>query len=135
MYQFSKRSKEELATCHDDLQSLFQMVIRDRDCSILKGRRGAIEQEMCFENGTSNAHYGQSPHNTEPKSCGVDVMPYPVNWDDVDGVMEFRNFVELTAKLMGIELHPLIKFLNRKGQLIIDWPHYQLASWQKPKET
>ena len=130
MAKFSKKSLEVLAGCHDDLWRLFIEVVKTRDCSIICGYRPKEEQQAAYDAGNSNAKPGQSPHNADP-AMAVDVMPYPIDWKDEAGIYEFRNFVDVTAKRMNIELHPLIKFRNKKGQLIIDLPHYQLAAWRK----
>jgi peptidoglycan L-alanyl-D-glutamate endopeptidase CwlK len=43
MAKFSKRSKDNLATCHEDLQTLFNEVIQYTDCIVICGHRGEEE--------------------------------------------------------------------------------------------
>ena len=45
MPRFGKKSKEKLATCDDQLQKVFNEVIKYVDCSILEGHRSGERQE------------------------------------------------------------------------------------------
>lgn len=131
MAKFSNISLARLRSCHADLQRLFHAVIQKQDCAVTCGRRTDEEQAQAYADGNTAAKPGQSPHNANP-SMAVDVMPYPIDWEDEAEILEFRNLVDLTAVSLGIELHPLIRFRNKKGQFIVDLPHYQLAEWKKP---
>ena len=53
MFRFSHISRSRLNTCHPDLITLFNTVIRNYDCSILCGHRGELEQNEAFDNGYS----------------------------------------------------------------------------------
>ena len=130
MPKFGNVSLERLSGCHLDLQKLAYAVVAKRDCAVVCGHRGMNEQQRAYSEGNSNAKPGQSPHNDSP-SMAMDLMPYPIDWKNEEEVLEFRNLVDITANLLHIELHPLIKFRNKKGQLIIDLPHYELAEWHK----
>ena len=52
-YAFSKTSKSRLETCHDELQRLFNEVIKCKDCSILEGARSDERQEELYSQGKS----------------------------------------------------------------------------------
>jgi peptidoglycan LD-endopeptidase CwlK len=132
MPKFSEHSLEKLATCHPDLQKLANALILQRDCIIVQGHRSQAEQEQYWQAGTTSCRF--SPHNEDP-SMAIDMMACPLDWGDIDTINEFRNLVDIVAKQVGVELHPLIRFQNKKGQWITDYPHYQLAEWHKPKET
>jgi peptidoglycan L-alanyl-D-glutamate endopeptidase CwlK len=120
MSSFSANSLLKLETCAPRLQSLFREVVKHRDCTILCGNRGKEEQELAFREGKSKAHYGESKHNYSP-SCAVDVMPYPINWDDMNGLREFAGFVQGVAAHMNIQIQWGGNF---KG--FFDGPHYEL---------
>lgn len=122
MPAFSKTSLSRLYTCHPDLQKLFLEVIRDRDCTIICGYRGPEDQEKAFADGKSKAHYGQSRHNNYP-SRAIDVMPYPINWDDIEGIKAFADFVKTTAIKLGIEIRWGGEFKS-----FFDGPHYELTN-------
>lgn len=120
MPTFSKRSLQRLFTCDQQLQDLFLEVIKERDCTIVCGYRGPEDQEQAFREGKSKAHFGQSAHNFFP-SKAVDVVPYPVNWSDKEGITEFAMYVLEKAKQMGINIKWGGAFKS-----FFDGPHYEL---------
>jgi len=95
MYKFSRISSERLATCHPDLQVLFNEVIKYFDCSVLCGHRGREEQEKAFSEGKSKLRFPQSKHNSTP-SMAVDVAPFPIDWNDL------HRFYYFAGRVMGI---------------------------------
>jgi len=100
MYKFSKRSEKNLTEAHQDLQTLFRTIIKYRDCSIICGHRGEMEQNAAFDRGNSKLRYPKSKHNKMP-SLAVDVIPYPFNgWNDIDQFKEFGNFVKGIAVML-----------------------------------
>ena len=103
MPKFSKRSANNLKTCHSNLQALFNKVIKHFDCIVISGHRDREEQDRIFEEGHSQLKYPQSKHNTIP-SDAVDVMPYPVNWADTKRMYFFAGFVKGIAAEMGIAI-------------------------------
>lgn len=121
MPQFGARSRQRLATCHPDLQRLFNEVIREVDCSVLCGYRGKAEQEAAFASGNSKARWGQSKHNRKP-SLAVDVVPYPIDWNDIPRFIEFVNLVKKKAKEMDIKIRCGADFTSLK-----DYPHFELV--------
>ena len=130
MPTFSRRSLNHLDTCHFSLQRLFLEVIKERDCTILQGFRGKDDQEKAFNEGKSKAHWGQSKHNYSP-SCAVDVMPYPIDWNDIKGITEFAKYVLSVAKKLDIKIvwgadwdSDGIPWERENWE--IDGPHYEL---------
>lgn len=93
MPRFSKKSLMRLITCHQDLQTLFNEVIKIYDCTILCGHRNKEDQEKAVREGKSKLHYPNSKHNTSP-SLAADVAPYPIDWDDVGRFKEFASHVK-----------------------------------------
>ncbi len=120
--KFSKRSKANLETCAPPLQLLFFEIIRHVDCTIICGHRGKEAQEEAYRTGTSRAKWGQSPHNSTP-SRAVDVMPYPINWDDIRGIHRFAGYVLGTADQMKIG----VRWGGDKWMGFFDGPHYELT--------
>lgn len=102
MYKFSKTSKERLETCHHDLQTLFNEVIKYIDCSIICGYRSREEQEKAVLDGKSKTHFPRSKHNSEP-SMAVDVAPYPIDWSDNVRFYQFGGFVSGVATILKIQ--------------------------------
>ncbi len=101
-FKFGKQSAANLLTCDNRLQALFNSVILYRDCSILCGHRNEHEQMLAYPK-YSNAMWPDSRHNTLP-SLAVDVVPYPVDWDDKNSFHEFAGFVLGMAACMDINI-------------------------------
>lgn len=78
MPRFSQSSLAQLATCHHDLQALFNEVIKYFDCTISEGFRNEITQNKAYEQGFSKLRWPNGNHNHNP-SLAVDVYPYPVD--------------------------------------------------------
>lgn len=100
---FSARSKTNLATCHPDLQRLFNEVIKTHDCTILEGHRNAKRQNEAYMSGLSKLKFPNSKHNRFP-SHAVDVVPYPIDFGDLGRIYQFGFFVVDLAKKMGIKI-------------------------------
>jgi len=120
MNKFSKRSLEQLSTCDQRLQDLFTKVLQEMDCTIIEGHRGREKQNRMVEEGKSKAKWPRSKHNTLP-SKAVDVMPYPIDWNDMERLQEFASIVKKTAKRMNIK----IKW-GGDFESFFDGPHWEL---------
>ena len=103
MPKFGKRSKERLATCDERLQKVFNEVINYVDCSVLEGHRGEREQNKYFAEGKSKVQYPLGRHNAKP-SRAIDVVPYPIDWNDRERFHLFAGFVLGIAYSMDISL-------------------------------
>ena len=103
MPKFSKTSKDRLITCEEELQTLFNEVVKYFDCSVLVGYRGRNEQDTAYESGHSKVKWPNGKHNQKP-SVAVDVAPYPIDWDDRERFIYFGGFVKGCAFRMGIPL-------------------------------
>lgn len=90
-------SKTRLATCNEDLITLFDEVVKHFDCRVIIGHRTEAEQNDAFERGTSKLKWPQSKHNSNP-SCAVDVAPYPIDWHDRERFHLFAGYVLATAE-------------------------------------
>jgi peptidoglycan LD-endopeptidase CwlK len=127
-YKFSQTSQERLASAHPVLQKLFNEVIRYVDCTIICGHREKAAQNLAVAGGHSKTRYPFSPHNKIPASA-IDVMPYPIDWQDTERIAAFAGFVLGVAAMKGID----IKWggdwngnFNLKDQSFVDMPHYEL---------
>ena len=76
MPRFGRKSKKELSTCHEDLQDLFNEVIKYVDCSVLEGHRSKERQNKLYEEGKTKVKYPNGRHNASP-SRACDIVPYP----------------------------------------------------------
>ena len=103
MPKFGNTSKRRLATCDEDLQELFQEVVKFFDCSILEGHRGEETQNKYFDEGKSQVKWPDGKHNSSP-STALDAAPYPIDWDDTDRFYYFAGFVKGVAFNIGIPI-------------------------------
>jgi len=109
MPKFSKASAIKLATCHPDLQRLFNEIIKTRDCTIICGARTLEDQQKAFAGGFSKIDgiKTKSKHQIsaeKPLSDAVDVLPYPIKWDDRKGHDNFALAVKATAEHLKIKV-------------------------------
>ena len=103
MAYFGRKSKKQLSTCDERLQDVFNRVIEHIDCSVLEGHRGEIRQNQLYEEGKTKVFFPNGRHNSSP-SRAVDVVPYPIDWDDRERFTLFAGFVLGIAKSMNITL-------------------------------
>jgi len=128
MPSFSEKSKQRLATCHPDLQRLFEEVVKVVDCTVLEGFRSDEDQQEAFDTGKSQLRPGQSLHNRRP-SMAVDVAPYPIDWNDWHRWYFFAGYVLGTARGMGMEIRSGLDWnmnYDFKDQSFFDAPHFEL---------
>ena len=103
MPKFGKKSKLRLLTCDYRLQEVFKEVIKKVDCSVLEGHRNEERQNKLFKEGKTKVTYPKGRHNAEP-SRAVDVVPYPIDWEDRARFHLFGGFVLGVASGMGYTL-------------------------------
>lgn len=120
MHKFSARSLRNLASCHNQLQSLFHTVIIEHDCAVLCGHRGKDEQDYLFALGRSQLQYPRSKHNTSPSSA-VDVVPWPLDWQNIDRFIAFGESVKIIAEAMKIKI-----IWGGDWKTFKDYPHFEL---------
>lgn len=136
MYKFSKRSRDNLATADVKLQTLFNEVIKKIDCTVICGKRTIEEQFELYKKGrlfkdgkwvkvgttvtNIDGKLKKSKHNYSP-SKAVDVVPYPLDWNDLDSFKRLGEVVKSTAKELDIEISWGGDWISFK-----DYPHYEI---------
>ncbi len=103
MPSFSARSYFQLRTCHPDLVRLFAAVIERTDCTIICGHRNKADQDQAFAGGKSKLKWPKSRHNSLP-SQAVDVVPYPIDWNNHQRFEELAVIVKECAAQLGIAI-------------------------------
>jgi peptidoglycan L-alanyl-D-glutamate endopeptidase CwlK len=126
MPKFSKTSAAKLATCHPDLQKIFNDIIKLRDCVIICGARTLEEQQKAFKGGFSkldgiNKKSKHQISKEQPLSFAVDVLPFPIKWDDRKGHEDFARAVKATAQHYKINL-----IWGGDFKSFVDRPHWEL---------
>ena len=131
MPKFGKRSQERLNTCDEDLIALFKEVVKYFDCSVLEGHRGEEKQNKYFNEGKSKLKYPKGRHNRKPSNA-VDVVPYPVDWNDREQMTYFAGFVKGVAYKMGIPIRWGGDWNNNndlKDNNFDDLPHFEFREF------
>ena len=68
MPKFGSRSRKNLSTCHEDLQDLFNEVIKHVDCSVIEGHRSKERQNKLYEEGKTKVKYPKASKTTKEKT-------------------------------------------------------------------
>ena len=103
MGKFSDRSLVKLEQCHPDIIKLFMEVVTGFDCTVVEGHRDEDRQKELFELGKTQLLWPNSKHNKKP-SEGIDMVPYPVDWEDRERFLFFGGYVMGKADSMKIGL-------------------------------
>lgn len=121
----SKISRARLATAHPDLQRLVYAVNKRIPVYVLQGHRSEIEQEMDFQNGTTKAHFGESPHNYIP-ALAVDLGPDPLDWKDITSFRMLAEIVIQEAVKLGLDIT-----WGGHWPTLRDHPHFEFTDWRE----
>lgn len=139
MPKFGKRSQDNLSTAHEKLQTLFNAVIEEFDCTVICGYRSTEEQFELFKKGREringwwtivdkskvvtniDGNTKKSNHNYKP-SRAVDVVPYPLDWNDTKSFIAMAEVVRRKAKELNIDIKWGGDFTSLK-----DYPHFELV--------
>ena len=122
---------QRLNTCDEDLIALFKEVVKYFDCSVLEDHRGEEKQNKYFNEGKSKLKYPKGRHNKKPSNA-VDVVPYPVDWNDREQMTYFAGFVKGVAYKMGIPIRWGGDWNNNndlKDNNFDDLPHFELREF------
>ncbi len=122
MPKFSNRSKERLSTCDQRLQDIMNEAIKEFDFSVLEGHRTLARQKQLFDEGRSQIDgiRKKGKHNYTP-SRAVDVVPYPVDWNNIERFKQLAVVIKRIAKEKGVTL-----IHGADWKSLRDWPHYQI---------
>lgn len=129
MFKFGTRSRNNLSEAHLDLQKVFNEVIKIYDCSVIEGMRSRDEQDKLYAAGKSKLLWPQSKHNLAP-SQAVDVIPYPIDWNDARRFTYLAGIVKGVASQLGIVIRwggDWDSDNNFKDQTFNDLPHFELV--------
>ncbi len=106
MPSFGTSSRKHLDTCRSEIIETLEIVVIEYDIKVLEGVRSWDRQDELFEQGKTTKRAGESKHNppklpdgTEDKnwkSDAVDVVPYPIDWQDA------RRFIYMAGLIIGV---------------------------------
>lgn len=128
MYRFGTRSMKNLSECHPDLQRIMHEVIKIVDCAVIDGHRDKETQDKLYHAGQSKLKYPDSKHNKDP-SKAVDVVPYPIDWNDSERFYFLAGVIRGVASQMNIKIRQGVDWDGDgsfKDQTFHDLPHTEL---------
>jgi len=120
MPSFSKRSLDNLATCHKDLQRVAHEAIKHFDFTVICGHRGKAEQEKAFRDKKSKVQWPDSKHNKVP-ALAMDCTPVPLDWKDINSFHEMAKHMKAAARKLGVTIRWGGDFRD-----FFDGPHWEL---------
>lgn len=118
-FKFSERSLKNLSQAHPNLVKIANELIKEMDVIVICGHRGEKEQNDAVKRKASKLKWPKSKHNKMP-SLAIDVVPAPVDWDNIAKFKEMCLKVEEIAKRLEIPIT-----LGRDFSFK-DWPHIEL---------
>lgn len=128
MPKLTAPAQARLDLAHPQLKKLFAACLADPACppfTVLDSQRGRQAQEKAFSLGNSKAHFGQSAHNWTP-ALALDVVPYPIDWDNLVRFKALGKFVTAKAATLGIPIS-----WGGAWKSFKDYPHYEMSPWRE----
>ena len=109
------------------MQDLFNEVIKYVDCSVLEGHRSGEIKDKLYEEGKTKVKYPNGRHLANPSNA-VDVVPYPVDWNDRERFHLFAGFVLGLAQSKEINIRwggDWNKNFEVDDNKFDDFPHFE----------
>ena len=135
MPKYGSESKAKLATCHPDLQKIYNEAIKYCDITILEGTRSKERQAELVRTGMSKTMNSKHIPAADGYSYAVDAALYPIDWSDRDRFVWLGGFIQGLAQIMYTEgrISHLIRWggdwdsdQNIKEHSFFDGPHCEL---------
>lgn len=110
MPSLSEFSYKHLNTCDIRLIEVVEIVVVQYDVRVLEGRRSWARQAQLLMEEKTTVGPGQSKHNPptendlEWKSLAVDLVPYPIDWNDAKRFIYLAGLMLGTAATLGTTL-------------------------------
>jgi peptidoglycan L-alanyl-D-glutamate endopeptidase CwlK len=124
MPRLSQSSFERLDTCDTRIRRVIERAIKlvpaELDFTILCGHRNEKDQNKAYDEGNSKLRFPYSKHNTSP-SLAIDIVPYPIDWKDLDRFYRLATYIFRAAQLEEVELEWGGHWTRFK-----DYPHWEL---------
>lgn len=126
MANFSKHSREQLATLHPNLQAILNVAITQFDFVVLEGSRSVEQQKLNWEKGVSKTMNSKHCHTP---SLAVDIAPYPIDWNNRERFLFLQGYILGIATTMNIAIRQGIDWDGDEDftdQSFHDLPHIEL---------
>lgn len=125
-FKFSRRSEQSLQGVHADLVRVVRLALKlsPRDFTVIEGVRSKARQKQLFAQGATKTL--NSRHLT---GHAVDIVPYPLDWNDKQAFGELAKAMFAAAKQLKIPIRWGGDW-NRNGrsddEKFYDGPHFEL---------
>jgi hypothetical protein len=129
MYKYSKKSMARLETCHPDIQKVLLEAIKHVDLTIIEGVRTREIQEEYVRTGKSKTMNSKHLKQSDGYSHAVDVMAWPIKWNDWKRNAYVNGFLVGLAQGMGVKLRSGIDWdgdFDVSEHTFLDAPHLEL---------
>lgn len=136
MPKFSQRSILTLEQADERLQKICNEAIKEIDFVVSYSYRTSEEQFSLYKKGRrlesgkwvkvgktvtdKDGKFNKSYHNYLP-SYAVDLVPFPVDWKDIDRFKELGAVIKKVAEKLGIEIE-----WGGDWKTFKDYPHFQI---------
>lgn len=128
MFKFSARSLGNLGQAAMPLQVVMTkaLALGVMDFTVICGHRNKAEQDKAFAGGFSKLKFPRSKHNSLP-SLAVDVVPYPLDWNDIDAFKRLGALVKQAwASMSDAERDGFTLSWGGDWSSFKDYPHFEL---------
>ncbi len=129
MFDFSKRSLENLKNVDGRLVKICNELIKEYDFTIIEGYRTQERQYELYKQGFSqlDGKTKKGKHNYSP-SLAIDIIPYKKNYNAFDGSTESKlMFCELAHKFKNVAKRLNIEIIwGGDWKTFKDLPHFEL---------
>jgi peptidoglycan L-alanyl-D-glutamate endopeptidase CwlK len=118
----SSLSHTKLSTCHPLLIGLVNAVAAKTSIAVICGARNQADQDVAFATKKSRLQWPNSRHNSTPSEA-VDLVPLPLDWDDIASFTTMAQVVKDTAAALSIQIEWGGDWTTFK-----DFDHFQLKA-------
>ena len=130
MAKFGNTSLRRMQGVDSQLIKIAMIVVEHWDCTVPQygGFRSVGVQRALYEDGKSKKD-GITKKSKHQFGRALDLVPYPVDWDDIDRFRAFGGFFLGVAACQGIEVRwggDWDGDRTFKDQSFIDLPHFEL---------
>lgn len=125
-FHFSKRSLDNLAGLHPDIQAIFHEALRitDIDFVVIEGLRTVERQRELFNQRPRVTTTMKSRHLD---GFAADACPYPIDWDDIAKFVQLSEIIKQAAVNLGLKIQ-----WGGDWSGFPDSPHWQLSHQAYP---
>lgn len=117
-FNLGKVSRDNLVDVHPDLVRVVKRAVKftEFDFRVIDGTRTLAEQKILVQKG-----FSQTMDSRHLKGCAVDIVPYPVDWNDIGRFKLLMRTMKAAAVYEEVPIE-----CGGDWHSFKDYPHYQL---------